>query len=91
MQERESNERCDGCPFKFLPTDDPKVWETIDLYHELSTPLGSQMADSIIKAYRPKLTRLDYIELVKALNQVYISYQEQLSKEYKSQKIGDAL
>jgi len=86
MKERESTERCANCPFNFLPETDGKIWEVIDLFQELSTPIGLQSMDTLITAYRPHITNLEYIEIVKALNEVHVAFNQQMSTKYENIK-----
>jgi len=85
MQERQSEERCDGCPFKIAPQLDNTVKEILMLYQDLSTPIGQNLSEKILEAYKPMMSRLDFIQLIKSLNMIQQIQTEHLNRKIKKE------
>lgn len=74
MEERESQELCEGCPFKIKPEIDSDIEEIFEIYTmTLDKPY---LTNDVISAYKPELSRFEYLRIVQGLNEVGRTIQE---------------
>lgn len=72
MEERQSAERCAGCPFRYAPPVTSEVADILQLYLDLDSPVGMRMPELVIEAHKPKMTNLEFLQIVKCMNEIAV-------------------